>query len=287
MVVGLSLPARTLPVCLGVRTNAKDSTKMPELKQKVAIITGGGQGIGKQIALAFAHAGAKLALAQRSSGPLEATCVEIKGLGGEAVGISANISAEADCTRLAQETVKKYGRIDILVNNAGLFGVTKATTDMSLAEWNEVVESNLTGTWLMTRAVLPVMVKQQSGNIINIGSTAGRRGYTLRAHYSAAKWAIIGLTQTWAVEWGKAGIRVNCVCPGAVQGERIERAIKARMETLGTTYERAKQGLTAGSPMGRMVSEEEVARAVLFVASDLSAGMTGQSINVDVGAVMN
>jgi NAD(P)-dependent dehydrogenase (short-subunit alcohol dehydrogenase family) len=158
---------------------------------------------------------------------------------------------------------------------------------MTLAEWNEVIDSNLTGTWLVTRAVLPAMIKQKSGNIVNIGSTAGRRGYTLRAHYSAAKWAVIGLTQTWAVEWGKSGIRVNCVCPGAVQGERIERAIKARMETLGITYERAKQGLTAGSPMGRMVTEEEVARAVLFVASDLSAGLTGQSINVDVGAVMS
>lgn len=258
-----------------------------ELQGKVAIITGGGQGIGKQIALAFANAGARLALAQRSNGPLETTCAEIKSLGGDVIGISADISSESDCNRLAEETLKKYGRIDILVNNAGLFGVTKQTTDMTLAEWNEVIESNLTGTWLMTRAVLPTMVKQQSGNIINIGSTAGRRGYTLRAHYSAAKWAIIGLTQTWAVEWGKAGIRVNCVCPGAVQGERIERAIKARMETLGITYERAKQGLTAGSPMGRMVTEEEVARVVLFAASDRSAGMTGQSLNVDVGAVMN
>jgi NAD(P)-dependent dehydrogenase (short-subunit alcohol dehydrogenase family) len=258
-----------------------------ELQEKVAIITGGGQGIGKQIAMAFARAGGKLTLVQRSNGPLDATCAEIKALGGEVIGISADISRETDCNRLAEETLKKYGRIDILVNNAGLFGVTKLTTDMTLAEWNEVVESNLTGTWLMTRAVLPSMAKQQSGNIINIGSTAGRRGYTLRAHYSAAKWAIIGLTQTWAVEWGKAGIRVNCVCPGAVQGERIERAIKARMETLGITYERAKQGLTAGSPMGRMVSEEEVARVVLFLASDRSAGMTGQSINVDVGAVMN
>jgi NAD(P)-dependent dehydrogenase (short-subunit alcohol dehydrogenase family) len=260
---------------------------MAELDGKVAIITGGGQGIGKQIALGFARAGAKLSLAQRSSGPLEATCAEIKAAGGDGIGISANISSEADCNRLAQQTLTKYGRIDILVNNAGLFGVTKVTTEMSLAEWNEVIDSNLTGTWLMTRAVLPAMVKQQSGNIINIGSTAGRRGYTLRAHYSAAKWAVIGLTQTWAVEWGKAGIRVNCVCPGAVQGERIERAIKARMEMLGITYERAKQGLTAGSPLGRMVTEEEVARVVLFLASDRAGGMTGQSLNVDVGAVMS
>jgi NAD(P)-dependent dehydrogenase (short-subunit alcohol dehydrogenase family) len=260
---------------------------MGELEKKVAIVTGGGQGIGKQIALEFARAGAKLALAQRSNAPLEATCAEIRTAGGEAIGISADIASETDCTRLAEQTLERFGRIDILVNNAGLFGVTKVTTEMTRAEWNEVIDSNLTGTWLMTRAVLPTMVKQQAGNIINIGSTAGRRGYTLRAHYSAAKWAIIGLTQTWAVEWGKAGIRVNCVCPGAVQGERIERAIKARMETLNISYERAKQGLTAGSPMGRMVTEEEVARVVLFAASDRSAGMTGQSINVDVGAVMN
>jgi NAD(P)-dependent dehydrogenase (short-subunit alcohol dehydrogenase family) len=260
---------------------------MPELMDKVAIITGGGQGIGKQIALAMARAGAQLTLAQRSPGPLEATRSEITNLGGEAIGVIADISKETDCADLAHQTLKRYGRIDILVNNAGLFGVTKPTVDMTLAEWNEVIDSNLTGTWLATRAVLPAMIKQKSGNIINIGSTAGRRGYTLRAHYSAAKWAIIGLTQTWATEWGKSGIRVNCVCPGAVQGERIERAIKARMETLGITYERARQGLTAGSPMARMVTEEEVARAVLFLAGDASAGLTGQSINVDVGAVMS
>jgi NAD(P)-dependent dehydrogenase (short-subunit alcohol dehydrogenase family) len=261
--------------------------KMPELTDKVAIITGGGQGIGKQIALSFARAGAKLTLAQRSTGPLEATCAEVKQLGAEVIGVITDIAREADCARLAEETLKKFGRIDILVNNAGLFGVTKSTVDMTLPEWNEVIDSNLTGTWLATRAVLPIMIKQKAGNIINISSTVGRRGYTLRGHYAAAKWAVIGLTQTWAVEWGKAGIRVNCVCPGAVEGERIERAIKARMETLGITYERAKQGLTAGSPMGRMVTEEEVARAVLFLASDASIGLTGQSINVDVGAVMS
>jgi NAD(P)-dependent dehydrogenase (short-subunit alcohol dehydrogenase family) len=260
---------------------------MAELEDKVAIITGGGQGIGKQIALAFARAGAKVALAQRSLGPLEATCAEIRNLGGEVIGVTGDIAQESDCAHLAAETLKRFGRIDILVNNAGLFGVTKNTVDMTLPEWNEVIDSNLTGTWLMTRAVLPTMIKQKSGNIINISSTVGRRGYTLRGHYAAAKWAVIGLTQTWAVEWGKAGIRVNCVCPGAVEGERIERAIKARMETLGITYERAKQGLTSGSPMGRMVTEEEVARTALFLASDMSAGLTGQSLNVDVGAVMS
>jgi NAD(P)-dependent dehydrogenase (short-subunit alcohol dehydrogenase family) len=239
---------------------------MPELQDKVAIITGGGQGIGKQIALAFARAGAKMALAQRSAGPLESACAEIRHLGGEVIGVTGDIAQESDCAHLADETLKRFGRIDILVNNAGLFGVTKNTVEMTLPEWNEVIDSNLTGTWLMTRAVLPAMIKQNS---------------------AAAKWAVIGLTQTWAVEWGKAGIRVNCVCPGAVQGERIERAIKARMETLGITYERAKQGLTSGSPMGRMVTEEEVARTALFLASDMSAGLTGQSLNVDVGAVMS
>src|SRR5579871_2789092 len=150
---------------------------MPELKDKVAIITGGGQGIGKQIALALADQGARLTLTQRSVGPLEATCAGIKATGGEAIAISGDISSEADCRKIADQTLARYGRIDILVNNAGLFGVTKLTTDMTLAEWNEVIDSNLTGTWLMTRAVLPVMARQQSGNIINIGSTAGRRGY--------------------------------------------------------------------------------------------------------------
>jgi NAD(P)-dependent dehydrogenase (short-subunit alcohol dehydrogenase family) len=131
------------------------------------------------------------------------------------------------------------------------------------------------------------MVKQRAGNILMISSGAGRRGYPLRSPYAASKWAMIGLTQTLAGEWGNDGIRVNCICPGAVEGDRIERVIRARAEAMGAPYDQIKKGFTSTAALQRMVTEDEVARVSLFLVSDLSAGVTGQTINVDAGSIMN
>ena len=205
---------------------------MDELKDKVAIITGGGYGIGKEIALAYARAGAKIVVAARSVGPMQETVEQLKKLGAQAALVQADVARETDCARLAAETLKAFGRIDILVNNAGIAGPTKRMTEMSLAEWQEVIDIDLTGTWLATRAVLPTMDQQRSGVILNISSGAGRRGYPLRSPYASAKWAMIGLTQTIAGEWGQRGIRCNCICPGAIAGDRIERVMRARAEAM-------------------------------------------------------
>ena len=166
---------------------------MNELADKVAIITGGGYGIGKQIALKYGAAGAKIVIAARSVEPMKQTCAELERLGARAIQVSTDVSKEADCAKMAAETMKAFGRIDILVNNAGISGPTKRITDMSLAEWQETIDIDLTGTWLATRAVLPTMDKQRAGNVINISSGAGRRGYPMRSPYAAAKWAMIGL----------------------------------------------------------------------------------------------
>jgi NAD(P)-dependent dehydrogenase (short-subunit alcohol dehydrogenase family) len=260
---------------------------MHELKDKVAIITGGGYGIGKQIALTYARAGAKLVLAARTPGPLEEARAEVTKLGAATAVIQADVAKEADCARLVDETVKAFGRVDILVNNAGIAGPTKRTTEMALREWQEVIDINLTGAWLASRAAIPAMVKQRAGNILMISSGAGRRGYPLRSPYAASKWAMIGLTQTLAGEWGNDGIRVNCICPGAVEGDRIERVIRARAEAMGAPYDQIKKGFTSTAALQRMVTEDEVARVSLFLVSDLSAGVTGQTINVDAGSIMN
>lgn len=260
---------------------------MQELTDKVAIVTGGGYGIGRQIALTYARAGAKLALAARTMPPLEETCAEIARTATRAIAVQTDVSKEADCKRMVRQTLETYGRIDILINNAGIAGPTKRSTEMTLAEWQEVLDINLTGAWLAARAVLGVMEKQRSGNIINISSVAGRRGYPLRSPYAASKWAMIGLTQTLAGEWGSAGVRVNCICPGAVEGPRIEQVIGARAESLGLPYEQVKRGFVSSAALQRMVTEEECARVALFLASDLSAGVTGQTINVDAGNAMN
>ncbi|HSR58426.1 MAG TPA: SDR family NAD(P)-dependent oxidoreductase [Candidatus Binataceae bacterium] len=260
---------------------------MNELADKVAIITGGGYGIGKQIALKYAAAGAKIVIAARSLDPMKETCTELEKLGSRAISIQADVAREADCARIAEQSIKAFGRVDILVNNAGIAGPTKRITDMSLAEWQEVIDIDLTGAWLASRAVIPQMDKQRSGNILMISSGAGRRGYPLRSPYAAAKWAMIGLTQTLAGEWGQRGIRVNCICPGAIAGDRIERVIRARAESLKQPYEVVKAGFVSQAALQRMATEEEVARVSLFLVSAASGGVTGQTINVDCGSIMN
>jgi NAD(P)-dependent dehydrogenase (short-subunit alcohol dehydrogenase family) len=260
---------------------------MNELADKVAIITGGGYGIGKQIALKYAAAGAKIVIAARSLDPMKETCTELEKLGSKAISIQADVAREADSARIAEQTIKAFGRVDILVNNAGIAGPTKRITDMSLAEWQEVIDIDLTGAWLASRAVIPQMDKQRSGNILMISSGAGRRGYPLRSPYAAAKWAMIGLTQTLAGEWGQRGIRVNCICPGAIAGDRIERVIRARAESLKQPYEVVKAGFVSQAALQRMATEEEVARVSLFLVSAASGGVTGQTINVDCGSIMN
>jgi len=229
----------------------------------------------------------RLLLAARSAGPLEEAVSELRAAGAQATCIKADVSKEADCESMVAAARKEFGRVDVLVNNAGIAGPTKDSVAMSLAEWREVIDINLTGAWLASRAVIPAMAAQGSGNILMISSGAGRRGYPLRSPYSTSKWGMIGLTQTLAGEWGAKGIRVNCICPGAVEGERIERVINARAAALGVPAEQVRKGFTSNAALQRMVTEEEVARVALFLVSDLSAGMSGQTLNVDAGSIMN
>jgi NAD(P)-dependent dehydrogenase (short-subunit alcohol dehydrogenase family) len=260
---------------------------MSELQDKVAIITGGGYGIGKRIALAYGRAGAKVVLAARSEGPMEETCAELKQLGAQAIRVQTDVAREAECARMAERTLNEFGRIDILVNNAGIAGPTKRMTAMSLAEWQEVIDIDLTGAWLAARAALPAMERQRAGNILNISSGAGRRGFPLRSPYAAAKWAMIGLTQTIAAEWGALGIRCNCICPGAIAGERIERVMRDRAAAMNVPLERVRAGFLSQAALQRMATEEEVARVALFLVSDAAVAMTGQTLNVDCGSIMN
>jgi NAD(P)-dependent dehydrogenase (short-subunit alcohol dehydrogenase family) len=272
------------------RENSRTTTEgdMNVLKDKVAIITGGGYGIGKEIALAYARAGAKIMIAARSLKPMQETVEALTKLGAAAEFVETDVSKEAHCAKMAEATRKAFGgRIDILVNNAGISGPTKRITDMSLAEWQETIDIDLTGTWLATRAVLPTMDTQRAGHILNISSGAGRRGYPMRSPYAAAKWAMIGLTQTVAGEWGARGIRCNCICPGAIEGERIERVMRARADALKVPYEQVRAQFLSQSAMNRMATEAEVARVSLFLVSDAAAGMTGQTLNVDAGSIMN
>ncbi|HTY56768.1 MAG TPA: SDR family oxidoreductase [Candidatus Binataceae bacterium] len=260
---------------------------MQQLAGKVAIITGGGHGIGRQIALVYAGAGARLLLTARDTAPLQETRAELERAGTECVAIQADVALEADCARMAERAISAFGRIDILVNNAGIGGPTARLTETTLADWQETIDINLTGTFLATRAVLPQMEKQRSGSILNIASVAARRGFPLRAAYAASKWAMIGLTQTLAMEWAPYGVRVNGICPGAVEGPRIERVFRARAAATGRPYEEVKAEVAASAAMKRLVTEDEIARVALFLVSEEASSMTGQTLNADAGIVMS
>jgi NAD(P)-dependent dehydrogenase (short-subunit alcohol dehydrogenase family) len=260
---------------------------MTELKGQTAIVTGGGQGIGREIALALAAGGASVAVTGRTHATLLETVAAVEALGGRAIAIVADVAVQADCDRMAAETLDKLGSLEILVNNAGISGVTKSTLDMTLAEWQEVIDIDLTGPWLATKAVLPTMTVARSGVILNISSLAGRGGYPLRSPYAAAKWGLIGLTQTWAGEWGSLGLRCNCICPGAIEGDRIERVIRARAESMDQPYEAVKAGFTSQAALRRMATEAEVARTARFLCGPGATGITGQTVNVDCGTSMD
>jgi NAD(P)-dependent dehydrogenase (short-subunit alcohol dehydrogenase family) len=258
------------------------------LKDKVAIVTGGGKGIGKAIAIAFAQEGAIVMITGRTLSILEETCNEIKGKGGNIAFVQADVSNEEQVRRLVSETVRQFGKIDILVNNSGIAGPTARVVDMDLNQWNETLAIDLTGSMLCAREVLKYMIPQRTGTIINIVSEAGRgadgrAGYPLRSAYCCSKMGQIGLTETLAVEVGEYNIRVNAVSPGPIQGERIHNVIRKRAEATNRTFEEILKELTANCSLKRLATEEETAAVSLFLASDESSGVTGQTIPVSCG----
>ena len=260
---------------------------MNELVDQVAIITGGGQGIGQQIALRFAAAGATVVVTGRTAATLTSTVAAVQQAGGRALAVVADVARVKDCERMVTDTVGAFGSIDILVNNAGIAGPTKSTLDMDVAEWQEVIDIDLTGPWLCTRAALPTMLAAGRGVILNISSAAGRTAYPMRSPYAAAKWGLIGLTQTWAREWGRQGIRCNCICPGAIEGDRINRVIEARAEAAGLSVDQVRTGMVSGAALNRMATEDEVAAAALTLCGPAGTGITGQTLNVDCGTYLN
>ena len=185
------------------------------LDGKVSIITGGGRGMGSAIALRFAKEGAKVAVASRTEGDLEKVISEVEAVGGEAIGIPTDVSNEKDVKNLVDRTVERFGRVDILVNNAGISGRV-AVIDMSLEGWNRMLAVNLTGTFLCSKAVLPHMMGQKYGKIINISSVAGKRGLPLTTAYTASKFGVMGFTEALAKEVKDHNIVVEVLLPGAV-----------------------------------------------------------------------
>lgn len=244
------------------------------LEGQVAIVTGASRGIGRAIAVALAGEGAKVVVNYASSASAaEEVVAEIKGKGGEAIAIHGDVSQEAQVDSLIKSTVDIWGRVDVLVNNAGITRDTLLLR-MKLEDWQSVIDLNLTGVFLATRAVSKIMLKQKSGRIINIASVAGQMGNPGQANYSAAKAGVIGFTKTVAKEMASRGITVNAVAPGFIATD-MTADLKNTDEILKFI------------PLGRYGQPGDIAGMVKFLAADPAAAyITGQVFNVDGGMVM-
>jgi NAD(P)-dependent dehydrogenase (short-subunit alcohol dehydrogenase family) len=258
------------------------------LKGMVSLVTGGGRGIGKAIALAFATEGASVVLAARSLSQIEAVRDEIRAKGGEAMAIPVDLASEEQIEGLFRETVGRFGRIDILVNNGGVIGPTAPVSEMALDEWTETLAVNLTGTMLCSREAARHMMIQKSGAIIMISSEGGRggdgrAGRASRSAYDCSKAGMIALTEAMAIELGPYGIRVNALSPGGVYGERLRKLTAAHMAASGMSEEEMLKPVLKNFSLGRFVEESEVASVAVFLASSDASAITGQVLPINCG----
>jgi NAD(P)-dependent dehydrogenase (short-subunit alcohol dehydrogenase family) len=247
------------------------------LKNKVALITGGTSGIGEATALLFSSEGAKVGITGRNSERGAGVVARIEANGGNAVFFRANVSLAEDCRRAVDETLRTFGSLDILFNNAGVF-YPQTAIECSEKEWDEQIDVNLKGTFLMSKFALPAMVAQGSGVIINNSSGWGIVGGDHAVAYCASKGGVVLMTKAMAIDHGPQGIRVNCICPGDVETPMLPADAKMR----GLKWEDYIAGC-ASRPLGRVGTVEEIAKAVLFLASDDSSFMTGTALVVDGG----
>jgi NAD(P)-dependent dehydrogenase (short-subunit alcohol dehydrogenase family) len=255
-----------------------------KLSGKVALITGGGRGIGRAIATRFVAEGAAVLLAGTRREALEATAAELKQGGGRAATCVADVSDEPAVARMVAATIAEFGQLDILVNNAGIGGPTAPVVDMDRAEWDRTLAVNVTGAFLCAKHAVPHLVARRGGRIINITSIAGLMGYALRSPYAVSKWGLIALTRTLASELGAHDITVNAIAPGAVRGERVEGVIRARAAALGRPAPDVERELfVEPTALKRMVGPDDVAGTAAFLASDDAANITGETISVSAG----
>jgi len=262
------------------------------LRDKVAFITGGGSGIGRAIARSFVEEGATVVLAARNQENLSAAVQEFEDMGGKALAIPMDILKEQDIVDAVKKAVDTFGRIDILVNNSGIGGPTAYVWDLKLDDWNEIIGVDLTGSMLCAREVLKYMVPAGKGGIIiNMGAEGGRSGdgrsgYPMRAGYCCAKMGVIGLTETLAREGGPHGVRVNCLSAGAVRGDRFVRVMQGRADARGIGLEEMIKIELKQYSLGRPTEERELGQTAVFLASDESSAITGQTIVAACGMNM-
>ena len=256
-------------------TRSRDQGSSSELEGKVAIVTGGCSGIGAAIAELFARDKANVTIADIKE--KHETLTRIKKAGGKVHFMKTDVRKDRDVRRLVDSTVSAFGGIDILCNDAGV-ELIKPLVDTTEEDWDRVIDTNLKGAFLVSKYSLPHMLKKTQGSIINIASQLGIVGLERWGAYCASKGGVIMLTKAMAVEYGKHGIRVNCICPGAIETPMMERELK-----LEKNPEQARRRFVDLHPIGRLGKPVEIAEAALFLASDRSSFMTGGALVVDGG----
>jgi NAD(P)-dependent dehydrogenase (short-subunit alcohol dehydrogenase family) len=246
---------------------------MLDYSKKSVLVTAGGSGIGAYIAASFSKAGARVHVVDLDIDTLEKTCAEVTTQG--------DVSSEEDVERIFSRHFDIFDGIDVLVNCAGIAGPTAMAENVSIEEWRNCFSVNLDGTFMSARQAIPVMKQQLSGRIINISSTAGWHGYPLRTPYSSSKWAVVGFTKSLAMELGQYGITVNVICPGSVDGARMDRVIAAEAEEKGVSEQVIRKSYTRSCSMRTFISGQDIADMAIFLGSEGASKVTGQIMNVD------
>lgn len=260
-----------------------------KLKDQVAIILGSARGIGEAIAHTFAQEGASLVLVdlEKMKPQLDGVTENINQAGGKAIAVVADCTDDRQVNALVDETMKRLGKIDILINSIGFRGPLVPVQEISEQEWDDVLRVNLKSAFLCFRAVLKVMMKQKSGSIVSISGTAGKEGMALRGSLCAAKWGLLGLTQTIAKEAGPYGVRANVICPGGMDEPDLREMYAERAKGLGMEFSQLEKQVLELTPLRKYARHDEVAKAALFLASSDSSHTTGESLNVSGGRLMS
>ena len=248
---------------------------MKSFHNKVGLITGGSSGIGRATALAFAREGAKVIVASRREDESQETVRLVKEAGSEGLFVKTDVSKEADVKTMVEKTIKVYGRLDFAFNNAGIEQIPTPLAEQTEETFNQITNINVKGVWLSMKYEIPQMLKNGGGAIVNMSSVAGLIGFPGIPLYVASKHAVLGLTRSAALEYAKSGIRINAVCPGAIETDMFERFVKDN--------EQVRSQVMAMHPIGRSGKPEEIANAVVWLCSDRASFITGQSLALDGG----
>jgi NAD(P)-dependent dehydrogenase (short-subunit alcohol dehydrogenase family) len=258
---------------------------MSALNGKVALVTGGGRGIGRACAIALAEAGAEVAVCSRTAEEINEVADDLRAIGRRSLAVVCDVTDAAQVRRMADEVTGQFGAVEILINNAGL-GRSHRFVDHPDDLWHQTLAINLTSVYYVTKAFVPKMIEMRRGRVINIASVMSKIGGKYVAAYAAAKHGVLGLTRALAVELVGYNITVNAVCPGYVDTPMTDDNVANIAAKTGMSESEARKTLEKLSPLNRMIEPEEVAAMVVMLASDLAQGINGQAINIDGGAVM-